>query len=82
MASASPEELFEKIKAILVEEFDIEESSITLDSKLVDDFGLDSIDAAELIVKFKSYLPAKVDASMFRGIVTIKDLIDLLTSAE
>lgn len=79
---AAQEELFEKIKAILIEEFDIDADSITPESKLVDDFDLDSIDAAELIVKFKSYLPSKVDASMFRGIVTIQDLIDILLSAK
>ena len=73
------EELFERIKDIFVSEFDIERESITLDSRLIEDFDLDSIDAAELIVKFKSYLPPKVDANMFREIKTVRDLIDLLS---
>ncbi len=76
--AALEEELFSKIKEILISEFDIAEDEITLESNLVDDFDLDSIDAAELIVKFKEYLPPKVDASMFREIRTIQDLIDLL----
>lgn len=73
------QELFNKISEILVEEFDIDGQKITMDSNLVEDFELDSIDAAELIVKFKKYLPPKIDASMFRDIRTIRDLINLLT---
>ena len=70
--------LFQEIKGILVDEFDIAEDEIKLDSNLVDDFGFDSIDAAELIVRFKNRLPANADASMFRNIRTIGDLIDML----
>ena len=70
--------LFQEIKGILVDEFDIAEDKITLDSNLVDDFGFDSIDAAELIVRFKDRLPANADASMFRNIRTIGELIDML----
>ncbi|MBR1920045.1 MAG: DUF1493 family protein [Spirochaetales bacterium] len=76
--AALEEELFSKIREILVSEFDIAEDEISLDSDLVEDFDLDSIDAAELIVKFKEYLPPKVDASMFREIRTVRDLIELL----
>lgn len=75
----SRDALFERIKGILVSEFQINEQDITPDSRLVDDFDLDSIDAADLIVKFKEYLPPKVDASMFREMHTINDLLNLLT---
>ena len=70
--------LFSKIKEVLASEFDIPEEEITLESDLVKDFELDSIDAAELIIKFKEYLPPKVDASMFRDLRTVQDLIGLL----
>lgn len=71
--------LFNKIKDVLVSEFDIPEEEITLESDLVEDFELDSIDAAELVVKFKDYLPPKVDASMFRSLKTVQDLVELLS---
>lgn len=72
------EELFESLKDALHDDFGIDKADITLDSNLVDDFDLDSIDAADLIVKYKEYLPKKVDASMFRSIRTVKDVLDLL----
>ena len=76
------EMLFAKIKEALVSEFDIPEDEITLESRLVEDFELDSIDAAELVVKFKDYLPPKVDASMFRSMSTVQDLVDLLSESK
>lgn len=74
----SKNDFFEEIKNILIEKFDIPEDDIFIDSEFVKDFDLDSIDAAEIIVEFKKYLPPKVDASMFREMKTIRDLITLL----
>lgn len=70
--------LFQEIKEVLVSEFDIPEDEISLSSNLITDFDFDSIDAAELIVRFKDRLPANIDASMFRDIRTIDDLIEML----
>ncbi len=75
---ADKDALFQEIREILVSEFDIPEDEITLSSNLVTDFDFDSIDAAELIVRFKDRLPANIDASMFRDIRTIDDLIEML----
>lgn len=70
--------LYESLKHALNEDFGIDESRITPTSDLVEDFDLDSIDAADLIVKYKEYLPKKVDAAMFRNIRTVNDVLDLL----
>lgn len=72
------DELYESLKDALATDFDIDKERISLDSNLVEDFDLDSIDAADLIVKYKEYLPAKVDAGMFRNIHTVRDVLDLL----
>lgn len=75
---ADKDALFQEIKEVLVSEFDIPEDEISLSSNLITDFDFDSIDAAELIVRFKDRLPANIDASMFRDIRTIDDLIEML----
>ena len=41
--------MFEKIKNILLEQLDIDEKDIKLDSKLIEDLGADSLDVAEII---------------------------------
>ena len=75
---ANKDALFQEIKEVLVSEFDIPEDEISLSSNLITDFDFDSIDAAELIVRFKDRLPANIDASMFKDIRTIDDLIEML----
>ena len=59
-------EIFEKIKAALIEDFDLEEGRIVPDAKLYEDLELDSIDAVDLIVKLKSFLPKNIDPEAFK----------------
>ena len=40
--------VFEKIKAILSEQFDVEEEKITTETSLMDDLGADSLDVVDL----------------------------------
>lgn len=49
------QEIFEKIKAALIEDFDIDEANLVPEAKLYEDLELDSIDAVDLIVKLKSF---------------------------
>ena len=63
----SKDEIFEKLKNILVSVFEIEADDITPDALLGDDLDLDSIDAIDLVVKMKEYTPEgkpAIDASI------------------
>ena len=42
--------VLEKVKAILSEQFDVEEDSITADTKISEDLGADSLDIVEMIM--------------------------------
>ena len=72
------EEVFQKIKEILSEEFEIEEASITPAAKLNDDLELDSIDAVDLLVKMKEHVPGKIEPEQFKKAVTVQDVVDIL----
>lgn len=43
--------MFEKIKAMLVEEFDIKESDISLGSELSQDLGINSVELMDLAMR-------------------------------
>ena len=58
--------IFEKIKAALIEDFDLEENRIVPEARLYEDLELDSIDAVDLIVKLKSFLPRNIDPESFK----------------
>ncbi|MBQ9494487.1 MAG: acyl carrier protein [Treponema sp.] len=73
------EEIFNKLKSILADEFEIEEGKITPDALLVDDLDLDSIDTIDLIGKTKDFIPGgKVDPAIFKTVKTMQDVVDAL----
>ena len=72
------EEIFDKLKAVLSKEFEIEEDKITPAAKLADDLELDSIDSIDLIVKMKDFIPGKVDPAIFKTVKTMQDVVDAL----
>ena len=45
--------VFEKIKAILSSQFDVDADSITADTRLVDDLGADSLDLVDLLMSLE-----------------------------
>ena len=76
----SKDEIFDKLKGILVSEFEIEEDSITPEATLFDDLELDSIDSIDLIQKMKEFMPAdtKIDPAIFKTVKNIQDVVDAL----
>lgn len=71
-------EIFEKIKEILISEFKIDEAAISPDAKMYQDLELDSIDAVDLLVIMKKYVQGKIVPEQFKKAVTIQDVVDLL----
>jgi acyl carrier protein len=72
------EEIFEKMRDILSKEFEIAPESIIPEAKLYLDLDLDSIDAVDLLVKMKKFIPGKIDPEQFKKVVTIQDVVDIL----
>jgi len=72
------DEIFEKIKDVLVKEFSIDASKLTPDAKLVEDLDLDSIDAVDLVVRLQSVIGCKVEPDDFRQIRTLQDMVDAI----
>ena len=63
--------ILEKVKAILVEELDVEEDSITLESKIKDDLGADSLDLFELISKIEDELDVTIEEDDYGKLITV-----------
>jgi acyl carrier protein len=71
-------DVFARVKEILVETFELEPASITLESRLMDDLDLDSIDAVDLVVKLQQYTTTKIDPAVFKQVRTIGDVVDAI----
>ena len=72
------DDIFTKIRDILSSEFEINEADIKPESQLYEELDLDSIDAVDLVVKMKEYIPGKVDPALFKNARTLQDVVELL----
>ena len=75
------ETLYEKIKDILVEQFEVDESTISLDANLYEELQIDSIDAVDLLVQLKELTGKKISPDVFKDVRTIGDVLEALTVA-
>ncbi len=72
------EEIIEKAKVILADEFEIEESKITPDASLKETLGLDSLDLVDVVVLVEQHFGVTLSGPDFAGIATFKDFYELL----
>ncbi|NLL59477.1 MAG: acyl carrier protein [Tissierellia bacterium] len=70
--------ILERVKAILVEELDLEEDTITLDSRIKDDLGADSLDLFELINKIEDELDVTIEEEDYGKLITVGDIVNYL----
>lgn len=71
--------LYSKIHDILVEQFDVEEASISMDANLYEELEIDSIDAVDLLVQLKELTGQKIAPETFKEVRTIRDVLDALS---
>ncbi|MDU7338177.1 MULTISPECIES: acyl carrier protein [Clostridium] len=67
--------VFEKVKAILSEQFDVEEDSITLDTSVVDDLGADSLDVVDLLMSIEDEFEIEIPDTEVDNIKTVGELV-------
>jgi len=74
------DEIFLRVQNILVDMFELDEDSVTIEAHLVDDLGLDSIDAIDMVVKLQELIGKRVEESALRSVRTVRDVVDLVES--
>lgn len=78
MAKYTRDEIFDKLKNILADDFEIEPEKLVLDANLFEDLELDSIDAVDLAVKLQEYTGQKIPPENFKQIKTIADVVSAI----
>ena len=74
----SPEEVFEKVKNIIIEQLGVTETSVTLDASFIDDLGADSLDIVELIMALEEEFDIEIPDSDAEKVVTVGDVVDYI----
>ncbi len=74
----SSEEVFDKVKEIIVEQLGAVESAVTLDASFIDDLGADSLDIVELIMSLEEEFDMEIPDSDAEKIVTVNDVVEYI----
>lgn len=72
------QDIFERLRAILIETFDIDAERITPQARLYEDLDIDSIDAVDLIVRLKPLVGKRLQPEAFKAVRTLQDVINAL----
>ena len=70
--------MFEKIAKVLADQLGIDKSKITLESKIVEDLGADSLDVVELLMSLEEEYGITVSDDEAGAIRTVGDIVALL----
>ena len=72
------EEVFEKVKEIIVEQLNSPENTVTLESSFIDDLGADSLDIVELIMALEEEFDMEIPDADAEKIVTVNDVVEYI----
>lgn len=67
--------VFEKIRAILCQQLDVEEEKITMESSITDDLGADSLDVVDLLMSIEDEFDIEIPDEEIENVKTVGDLV-------
>ena len=74
----SSEEVFEKVKRIIVEQLGVAETAVTMEASFIDDLGADSLDIVELIMALEEAFDIEIPDEDAEKVATVGDVVDYI----
>ena len=74
------EELLEKVKAVIVEQLNVEEDDVTEDASFIDDLGADSLDIVELVMALEEEFGISIPDEEAENIKTVGDAVNYISA--
>ena len=75
------EELFEKLKGMIVDQLGVDEDSMTMESSFVDDLNADSLDMVELVMAMEQEFDISVPDEVAEKVGTVGDAVEFIKSS-
>lgn len=72
------EEIFDKVKEIIIEQLGVTETAITTEASFIDDLGADSLDIVELIMALEEEFDLEIPDSDAEKVVTVGDVVEYI----
>ena len=75
-------EIADRVKKIVVEHLGVEAEKVSDGAAFIDDLGADSLDTVELVMAFEEEFGCEIPDDAAEKILTIKDAISFIESAD
>lgn len=72
------DEIFEKVKAIIVEQLGVAESAVNMEASFIDDLGADSLDIVELIMALEEEFDIEIPDADAEKVVVVGDVVEYI----
>lgn len=73
-------DVFETVKKAIVDELSVDPKKVTLESKLKEDLGADSIDAVQIIMDLEDAFGIEIDEDNAGAMETVGDVVKYIES--
>ena len=70
--------IFEKVRAILAEQLDIDADTILIESVIIEDLGADSLDIVDLAMSLEDEFDVEVPDEAVENIKTVGDIVKFI----
>ena len=70
--------IFEKVKEIICEQFDIDEENVTPETDIREDLDADSLDLVDLVMSFEDEFKIEVPDDAVESIKTVGDIVKFI----
>lgn len=67
--------IFEKIRNIIIDQLQVEESEVMMETNIIKDLSADSLDAVEIIMAIEDEFGIEIDDEDAENIQTVADLV-------
>ena len=74
----SSEDIFDRVKEIIVEQLGVAEDSVKEEASFIDDLGADSLDIVELIMALEEEFDIEIPDTDAEKVVTVVDVVEYL----
>ncbi len=78
MSKLTKDEIYEKLKPILMEGYGAEESEVTLEAKVAGGLAADSLDLVETMMAIETAFGVDFPEEEVSKIVTVQDIVDYI----
>ncbi len=72
------DEIFDRVKAVIVDQLGADEDDVTMEASFIDDLGADSLDIVELVMGLETEFDLEIPDDKAESIKTVGDAVNYI----